>query len=347
MARNGERRPPTIRDVAQRAGVSVSTVSAVLTGRKPVSPALRARVEQAMAELRYRPSLLARALQTRRTESLALLVPSLANPFFTGLLRAVEQTAHAHGYSVFVGSTEGDPAKVAFYRDRLLAMGVDGVLLVLSWDIVSQGVAGSLLAEGVPVVGVAGARIVPEIDCFVSDDVEAGRVAGRYLLGLGHRRIAFVGALDSETTALRYQGLAEALDAAGVSADERLLVRARGYGEDDGYAAVTELLLRAVPFTAVVAFNDVMALGVLNALEDQGLEVPGRVSVVGFDDTTSAYARPKMTTVACPKETIGARGVARLLERIRGEGPERPEVVRLPVSLVVRASTRTPPAARP
>jgi DNA-binding LacI/PurR family transcriptional regulator len=331
----------TIRDVAARAEVSVATVSAVLTGRRRVSADLRARVEQAMADLDYRPNLLARALPTRRSQCLALLVPSLANPFFTSLLQAVERRAHENNYSVFVGSTEGDPAKVTFYRERLLAMGVDGVLLALSWDIVHGRVAEALTARGVPVVGVAGARIVSGIDCFVTDDIAAGSTAARYLLGLGHRRIAFIGAHESETTRLRYTGLHTALDEAGAAADPALFVAAGGYTEADAYAAVVELIGRNIPFTAVVGFNDVMALGALNALEDHGLTVPERVSVIGFDDTTSAYSRPKMTTVACPKHIIGDRGVARLLLRVGGQRPD-PEVHLLAPCLVARQSTKAP-----
>lgn len=331
----------TIRDVAAKAHVSVATVSAVLTGRRRVSAALRERVEKAVLDLDYRPNLLARALLTKRSQCIALLVPSLANPFFTCLLEAVERRAHENGYSVFVGSTEGDPAKVAFYRDRLVAMGLDGVLLALSWDIVSGGVAEAVVSRGVPVVGVAGARVSEAIDCFVTDDEASGATAGRYLLGLGHRRIAFVGAMDSETTRLRYAGLCAALQAAAVQPDHRLLVTATGYREGDAYEAVIGLIARNVPFTAVVGFNDVMALGALNALEDHGLSVPERVSVVGFDDTHSAYCRPKMTTVACPKEALGEHGVERLLARIAGDRPT-PAVCRLPASLVARQSTRAP-----
>ncbi len=223
-------------------------------------------------------------------------------------------------------------------------MGIDGVLVVLSWDVVSSGIAGHLLREKVPVVGVAGARPAPGIDGFVTDDEGAGDLAGCYLLGMGHRALAFVGAADSETTRLRYAGLTRALRGAGLCPDPRLLVEVGGYAQHDAYAGVVHLITRNVPFTAVVAFNDVMALGVLNALEDQGLHVPGRVSVVGFDDTTSEYARPKMTTVACPKEALGVRGVRQLLARIRGDDSP-PATHLLPPALIVRQSTQVPPGS--
>ncbi len=332
---------PTIRDVANRAGVSIATVSAVVNGSKPVSPALRERVLASVSELGYRPNLVARALQTRKTKSLAFLVTSIANPFFTAVLRSVEATALKNGYCVFIGNTEGDQSKVAFYKERILAMGVDGLVAVLSWDIATSDLIPTFLAHKIPVVGVAGSRVRPEIDCFVSADEAAGEQATRYLAGLGHRHIAFVGAVESETTRLRYRGMCKALTELGIECDSRLLVQVGGYGESDAYAAVTALLTRNVPFTAIVAFNDVMAHGVLNALLDQGLSVPERVSVVGFDDTVSQYTRPKLTTVACPSRALGEQGLLKLIARMNGDDSP-PATHFLPTELVVRQSTRCP-----
>ncbi len=117
----------------------MATVSAVINGSRPVSDELRRRVEQAIAELNYRPNLVARALYTRKTQSVGLLVPSITNPFFAAVVKSAEETAHEKGYAVFVGNTDGDPEKSRAYADRMLAMGVDGLLVVLSWDIVESG----------------------------------------------------------------------------------------------------------------------------------------------------------------------------------------------------------------
>jgi len=335
---------PTIRDVARQAGVSVGTVSKVINDNPSVNAELRRRVQEVVAETGYRPSLVARALHTKRTRSLAFLVPSITNPFFAGVLHAVETAAHKEGYSVFVGSTEADPERVALYQERLLAMGVDGVLLVLSWDIVSGGLVPALCKQGLPVVGVAGSRIVADIDCFVPDDVAGGEMAAGYLLGLGHRRIAFLGTRDSRTTELRYAGVRHALTDFGIEHDPALVVHAPGFAEADGARAVHELIGRRTGFTAVVAFNDVLAVGALNALEDQGIGVPGRISLIGFDDTVSAYSRPKMTTVACPVAVLGERAVQRLLARLEGEDAP-PTVHPVPMRFVVRSSTAVPNAA--
>lgn len=335
---------PTIRDVAERAGVSVATVSAVINNNRPVSARLRRRVEEAIAELDYRPNLVARALFTKRTQSLGFLIPSIANPFFASMVQAAERAAHKKGYAVFVGNTDGDIDKANAYGERLLSMGVDGVMATLTWDIVESELVETLRQKKVPFVGVAGGRPLPDSDCFVSDDEAAGTLAGRYPIGLGHRHIAFVGAPNSRTTELRSYGVQQALVEAGISVDPRLTVQAEGYAEEDAGRAVLQLLSHGVPFTAVVAFNDVMGIGVLTALETQGLSVPQHISVVGFDDTVSVYARPRLTTVACPKVSLAQLATERLIELIE-KGHTEPAVQRLPVQLIVRESTRAVPAA--
>ncbi len=329
----------TIRDVAQRAGVSVATVSAVINNSKPVSAKLRSRVEAVIHEMDYRPNLIARALFTKHTQNLAFLVPSITNPFFSTVLRYVENTAHARGYAVFVGSTEGDPAKVQSYSRHMQAMGIDGLLAVLSWDMVSSPLIPALLEHGLPVVGVAGGRIIPEIDCFVIDDVGAGEQAARYLFGLGHRDIAFLGVVDSQQTALRYEGVKRALVQNGLEPDPHLLVQVEGHDEEHALKAVSQLVMSNTAFTAVIAFNDMMALGALSALDELGFAVPDDVSVIGFDDTVSGYSKPKLTTVACPKQALGEQATARLMARIEGYA-EPPATYRLPTELVARQSTK-------
>ncbi len=329
---------PTIRDVARAAGVSVSSVSKVLNDKPNVSAAVRARVRAVVQELGYRPSVAARSLHSKRTQTLAFLVPSIENPFFSAVLRSVEDSAHADGYGVLVGNTHGDAARVTAYRERLLALGIDGVLFAQSWDIVSGDLLSTLRARGVPAVGVAGSRVVQDTDSFVPDDIGGGALASRYLLGLGHRRIAFLGSRDSRTTELRYAGFCQALAAAGLEHDPDLLVLADGYDERAASRAVDTLIARHLPFTALVAFNDIMALGALQALQRQGLGVPDWVSLIGFDDTVSAYACPQMTTISCSKETMGREAVRQLLRRMGGDGGALCQR-RLPMGLTVRAST--------
>lgn len=243
---------------------------------------------------------------------------------------------------MFVGNTDGSPEKVAFYRDRLLALGVDGLLVALSWDITVSDLIPVFCSRHVPIVGVTGARPVPSIDCFLADDVEGAAQACRYLLGLGHRDIAFIGVKDSETTGRRYRGYCQALVDAGCDPPKELFVQTPGYGEDDAYEGVRDLIARNIPFTAIMAFNDVMALGALNALEDQGLAVPERVSVVGFDDTIAAYTRPKLTTVAYPVHELGQTAVERLIARVDGDSSPPALCDDWPPRLVVRQSTRAP-----
>lgn len=329
----------TIRDVAKKAGVSISTVSAVTNNNKPVSAALRRKVAAVIAELDYQPNPVARALYTKRTNNLAFLVPSITNPFFSAVLRSVEDTALRRGYSVFVGSTDGDQAKVKSYHQRLQNIGIDGLLAVLSWDIVNSGIIETVIKRGLPVVGVAGGRIVSEIDCYIVDDIAAGEQAAQYLIGLGHRRIAFLGAIDSQQTALRYQGVQRALLQHGLHPDPHLLVQVEGHTEEYVHKAISRLVVEKTEFSAIIAFNDIMALGALSALDDFGFTIPEDVSVLGFDDTLAAYSRPKLTTMAFPKQALGEQAVLRLISHIEGS-KQPPAVHMLPPELVVRQSTR-------
>ena len=338
------RRAPTIREVAVRAAVSVATVSAVVNGSRPVRPEVRQRVEEAIRELGYRPNRLARALQTRRSRTLALVVPSLGNPLFVRLADAVETACHRSGYALFVASSQGRPARVREQAERLMGLGVDGVLAALAWDVVEGLPWAELAARGVPVVGAAGTRVVPAVDRFVVDDEDAGRLAGEHLRELGHRVVGFLGVADSLATEVRSRGVA-----AGLGPGGRLVCsEALGHGEAEGAAATRELLRRAADLTAVVALNDAMAVGALEALREAGRPVPGRVSVVGFGDTVAAFAHPKLTTLAYPTDALGEQAVERLLARLHGRA-DPPQVCRAAARLLVRASTGPAPgvAAEP
>ncbi len=161
------------------------------------------------------------------------------------------------------------------------------------------------------------------------------------MIRLGHRHIAFIGATQSKTTELRYEGARRAFHEAGLETDDRLLVTVNSYDAQDAATAVTELLARGCTFSALLVFNDVMAVGALDALESQGIQAPEQVSICGFDDTVSAYSRPQLTTIACPSEDLGRQAVERLLQRIDGD-KSPPTLHALPTRLIVRESTRAP-----
>lgn len=330
----------TIREVAARAGVSVATVSAVMTGKRRVSPELRERVEKALVELDYRPNALARALYSKRTNTIGFLVPAIANPGFSNALRQVEVTADAHGYAVLVCNTEGSPDRVEAYRHRLIDMRVDGVLLALTWELARPEVVEGFRRHGIAVVGLSGGRPVDGIDCFLADEEQGGYALGRYLQSLGHRRCAFIGPEQSAVANLRLSGLRKALAEVGETLPPELLSWAQTYTMEAGEEAALRLLGRGEPLSAVVVFNDMMAAGVMAALEGQGLSVPQEVSVATFGNVYAKVVRPQLTAMVYGEAEAGELAVRCLLNRIDGKlsGPGTTRL--LPMELAIRASTR-------
>jgi LacI family transcriptional regulator len=346
-----EERMPTIQDVAERAGVSISTVSRVVNQTVAVEPATAERVRTAIAALGYRPNLLARSFRRQVTQTIGLLVPDNSNPFFAEVARVIEDAGFAEGYSVILCNSDLSPAKQAAYVDVLLAKRVDGLILISTGLIASEDGADEaidrIVAAGVPCVVVDRDLGERPIDQVLVDNHQGGYRAGRYLTELGHRRVAcVVGPSDLTPSAGRIAGFRQALADAGLDLPPEAVVRGNGR-HDGGRAAVGELLRRGVAFTAVFAFNDVMAVGAIGALQRAGRRVPDDVSVVGFDDVPQAAAIfPAVTTVAQPIAEMGRLGVRLLLDRIARPAAPVSRVI-LPTALVARESCRAPAAAGP
>ena len=337
----------TMRDVAVRSGVSISTVSRVITGAVPVDPATADRVREVIAELGYRPNLLARSLRRQETRTIGLVVPDNSNPFFAEVARAIEDAGFADGYNVVLCNSDLSAVKQASYIDALLAKRVDGLILASSGLIPADDghdAVERILAAGVPCVVVDRDLGEMPVDQVQVNNIHGGYLAGKHLLELGHRRIAcLVGPSDVTPSAGRFEGFRRALAEAGVAIEPALLARGDGR-PDGGVAAVRQFLEQGMPATASFAFNDQMATGAVGALQRAGFHVPRDVSVIGFDDVPLASAiYPALTTVAQPIVEMGALGVQLLLERIaRRDAPY--QRVLLPTWLVVRESTASPRA---
>lgn len=327
--------------MAARAGVSVATVSAVINDSRPVSERLRQRVLSAIDELQYRPNHVARALSTSKSTVIGGLVPSVANPFFPQIIKSMEEVAFSHSFSVVICNTDGNLEKVRRYQQMLLQHRVAGVFLTLTWDLARPEVIRPFVEANIPVVGVAGARTVEGIDMILPDDSGGSYDMTAILLRLGHRRIAFVGVEGSETTRLRLQGYRAAHEEAGVPVCQKLVRLGSRFDEDEGYALTKRLLAERAGFTALVAYNDVMAQGALTALAESGIKVPEDVSVAGYDDTLARFTRPKLASVAIPKERMGRLAADLLIERINGYKGE-PQKILLRPEPVVRESIGPP-----
>ncbi len=331
----------TIQDVANRAGVSISTVSRVINKSVPVEPQTEERVREAITALGYRPNLLARSFRRRVTHTIGLLVPDNSNPFFAEVARVIEDAGFAEGYSVIIGNSDLSEVKQAAYVDVLLAKQVDGLIVTSTGLILTESghdVSERILESGVPCVAVDRDLGELPIDQILVDNHKGGYDAGRYLLGLGHRSFAcVVGPSDLTPSAGRIAGFCHALADAGIELPADAIVRGNGR-HDGGMTAANELLARGVDFTAVFAFNDLMAIGVIGAFQRAGRRVPEDVSVIGFDDIPQASATyPAVTTIAQPIAEMGRCAVRLLLDRIAARDSPYQRIV-LTTTVVERES---------
>lgn len=328
-----------MKDVAERARVSVSTVSHVLNGTRKVSEGTRGDVLAAVEELSYRPNLLAKGLKTRRTYTIGLLISDIQNAFFTSVVRGVEDVALSRGYHLFLCNTDEDPGREEEYITELAKKRVDGLMVAPSAR--REDRDGRLRGGDVPFVFVD--RDVEGIEAdVVSVDNRAGmRLIAEHLVGLGHRRIAMIsGPLDKASGYERHLGLRDSLADLEVELEDAL-VRFGDFRTAGGREGAGELLGLPSPPTALVTANNQMTLGALLTIDEMGLRVPDDVSVVGFDDPEwASLTGPPLTTLAQPTYEMGVRAARMLLDRIEaGSGGGESRKVLLEPWLVVRKST--------
>jgi LacI family transcriptional regulator, galactose operon repressor len=328
----------TIKDVARAAGVSSMTVSRVINGSERVSPDTRHRVQQAIADLGYVPSRLARGLIRQKTGTLALIVPDVANPFFTLIVRGAEDVARRAGYRMILCDTRADLSIEREVIEEMIAHRVEGIAIAPVSDR-SKSHLERLARFGVQFVLIDRTVAGVEADVVLGDNVGGARRLMEHLISLGHRRIGFVVEPDEVSTARdRHDGYIAALEAAGLAVDPELIVRAPAVPKG-GFDGMRRLLDLDDPPTAVFTVNNLVAVGAIEAVRAGGLEVPDDVAIVCFDDIEYASRLyPFLTVMAQPAETLGTLGTQLLLERIEGRAPEQPRVVVLPAQFLVRQS---------
>jgi LacI family transcriptional regulator, galactose operon repressor len=328
----------TIRDVAREAGVSAMTVSRVINGAASVDPATRARVEQAIGRLGYVPSRLARGLSARRTGTLALIVPDVANPFFTLIVRGAEDVARRAGYRLLLCDTRSDLELEREVIEEMIAHRVEGILIAPVGDR-SRDHLRRLTRFGVPFALVDRTVSGIDADTVLGDSAAGARQLVDHLISLGHRRIGMIVESEAVSTARdRRRGYEAALGAAGLDAAPEL-VAVTTVDPEGGRRGMHTLLELDRPPTAVFTVNNLVALGAIEAVRAAGLEVPDDVALVCFDDIEYASRlHPFLTVMEQPAETFGTLGTQLLLERIDGRGPGHARTVVLPGQFVVRRS---------
>jgi DNA-binding LacI/PurR family transcriptional regulator len=328
--------PATIRDVSVRAGVSIATVSRVLAGIGKPRPETASAVMGAVAELGYRPSGVARSLRMRRTRTLGLIVTDIQNPFFPELVQAADDAARAIGYSILLGSAAYDEHRAKHYMDLMVDRRVDGMIIASSQ--LSGESLDWLLAAPIPAVAVNAEPGDLPVTVITSDNEGGSHQAVEHLVGLGHRRIAYVmGASYFTAAAPRYAGFRAACALAGIAVADAPAFAGEGQYES-GLRAGAEILSSQPDVSAIVCYNDLTAIGVLGALRASGCRVPDDMSVVGFDDiAAAAWVTPALTTIAQPKAEMGRLAVERLASAM--DGDLVPEVIRLATVLRERESS--------
>lgn len=331
----------TMKDVAERSGVSVTTVSHVVNGTRRVSDEVRLRVEGVMEEIGYRPNILARGLRRGEATLLGLVVPDATNPYFAEIARAVADACSEEGYAVIICNSDGRRDREKEAVEVLAANRVGGIFLV-NVGVTERDAA---LFDGLAIPLVMLDREIPGIpvDSIQIDNVHGGRQATDHLLALGHRRIACIaGPSQVSPSGDRVTGYRQALEAAGLPFDPSLVLRG-DFTPASGHACAGALMDGDRRPTALFACNDLMAFGAVTALAERGLSVPGDVSVVGFDDISlAAYFNPPLTTVAQPRREMGRRAARILLERMRDGTLPRRRPVLMNTTLKVRRSSGPP-----
>jgi len=325
----------TIRDVAALAGVSHQTVSRVINGNDRVSPETRRKVEEAIAQLDFRPNAIARFMASGHTRTLACISPNLTDYTFARIIEGAETEARQSGYFVISASAQDESVFGTLLEQLVATRRTEGLMVINPY--VDQRF--TLLPKDFPTVFL-GARAHDErADAVHLDDLNAGRLATQHLLDLGHTQIALLtGPIEEDCVRDRLVGYQQALSERGIKPQQGL-IRYGDWSASTGYDSIVRLIEEKIPFSAIFAQNDRIAVGAIRALHEAGLSIPQDVSIIGFDDIPlSAYFDPALTTMRQDLFEIGRLAAHRLIERI--QNPARPiKQLHLSAELIVRSST--------
>lgn len=328
----------TISDIAKLSGVSKATVSRVINGSKPVSPEVKAKVMKVIDETGFKPSSLARSLSKQETKLIGIVIPDVSNPVFSELVKGMEEESNDSGYNILLCNTYLNHDKELKYLEILQDKEVDGIIFLTTDEIQEQ--VDFFKKFGKPVVTVDRVFKTMDIPSVGVDDYEASFKAVNYLINMAHKRIAMVRApLDDQSHGFqRYKGYREAMEKHGLEIASDWVVEG-DFSVKAGYNAMMQLLSASEPPTAVFFANDLMAVGGIRCISDNGMKVPDDISVMGFDDIPIASMFiPSITTTQQPTAEIGKQAMEKLVKLIKGEEVERHST--FPTQLVLRNSTK-------
>ncbi len=335
----------TIKDIAKQTGVSHSTVSRALSGNSLISEETTRRIRKAAKEMGYQPHAAARSLKTNQTKVIGVIVNSIDDPFFSEILFGIEDAAQAAGYSLFIASSQYDPEREQRIVQTMMEQRTDGVIICSSSFSADKG--RQLLAVGFPVV-VVNYKAQENFDYSIyHDDVDGSQQITRHLLDLGHEKIAYLGnSRSGRTSSDRLSGFKKEMKKAGLQVPAEYFFEVDGSDPELGKIGLNYFMRRSASPTAIICFNDMVAIGVLQACREQNIRVPEDLSVTGFDNITfSAYTSPPLTTLDQPKYSIGNEAAELLLDLLNQKTDHSIQVNREKVlkgNLLVRNSTSSP-----
>lgn len=338
--------PVTVKDIAKKAGVSHSTVSRALHSHPLISDETRERIQQIAVDMGYLPSAAARTLKTNRSHVLGVVLTSIDDPFFSEILEGMEEVIQSSGYSLFIAAAHRDPRREREIVEAMVEHRADGVIICSTSF--SEEWSRQFLQSGVPIVVVNNQAVEDFRYSIYHDDIDGMRQVTRHLIELGHEKIAYMGnSASGRTTLDRLTGFREEMKSAGLSIPAEYIHEASGGGTKDGESAAKYFINLAERPTALVCYNDLMAIGVMKALRQAGVCIPRDISITGFDNIIfSAYTNPPLTTLDQPKRFIGAEAARLLLELLDtplSEQSQNHQNVRsLQGQLLVRESTAPP-----
>lgn len=331
-----------MKQIAERAQVSIGTVSHVVNGTAPVREKLRKRVLEVIAHLGYQPSQLARGLRRDTTNMLGMVIPDITNPFFPAVVRGVEDVAFNKSYRVVLCNTDNDPAKEKAYIDELRSYRPAGLLIIPASERSMSSELGYSIPQGIPLIFLDRRPLDWKGDAVMVANEEGAFQATQYLLKMGHTRMAMLSGPSHVTNAVeRMAGFRRALAKNNVKITPEYVQETR-FDRDSGYRSALRLLNMLPRPTAIFAANDMVALGALLAVREMGLRCPKDVSIIGFDDQDLCiFTDPALSSVHQSGYQMGATAARLLLERISGK-KARPQQIVLPTELRIRNSVVAP-----
>ncbi|MDG2954841.1 HTH-type transcriptional repressor PurR [Bisgaard Taxon 10/6] len=329
----------TIKDVAKLAGVSTTTVSHVINDTRHVAEETKKIVLNAIKQLHYSPSAVARSLKVNTTKSIGMIVTTSEAPYFAEIIHAVEDHCYRQGYSLFLCNTQNNPEKIKNHLEMLVKKRVDGILVMCS-EYTPDSLDLMKSFSDLPMVVMDWGPVNPNTDRILDNSFEGGYLAGKHLVDNGHKEIAYLSAELKKTTARkRYEGFLKALHEAGLEMNPDWLLEG-SFEPEDGYECMNRLLAQTHRPSAIFCCNDVMALGAISAITEKGFRVPEDFSIIGYDNVhISRFSAPPLTTIHQSKARLGERALQLLFERIQDKSSKR-ETIEIHPELVIRKSVK-------